>query len=200
MTPEAIEAAIYADWEQVVRNGGPPCFHLEDGRFCFRAERWEGHEPGQIHRYVPLAGFLVMHEPIRRNHNDHPFLAGARDLYGGVLLGLPDLSGVLEIKMIALLRKLFRRDGKPELRLKIETKPSGTFLHEGMTLLPGASADLPMPDALAAMIHELQRAGAVITTESDAPVEIGPKKFTQDHHIQANGKPLATYTLFYDTK
>lgn len=37
------DAATRADWEQVRLNGGPPCFHIEDGRFCFRAERWPGH-------------------------------------------------------------------------------------------------------------------------------------------------------------
>jgi len=39
-----ITAANAADWEQVLLNGGPPCFHMEeDGRFCFRAMRWAGH-------------------------------------------------------------------------------------------------------------------------------------------------------------
>lgn len=36
-------AAEHMDWQQVVLNGGPPCFHLEaDGSFCGRAERWHG--------------------------------------------------------------------------------------------------------------------------------------------------------------
>lgn len=47
---EIRKAAAVADWHQVVRNGGPPCFHVEDGRFCFRAERWDGH--GIMHEFV----------------------------------------------------------------------------------------------------------------------------------------------------
>lgn len=46
-TPELeklVEAAKNMDWEQVVLNGGPPCFFLEEeGRFCGRAQRWFGH-------------------------------------------------------------------------------------------------------------------------------------------------------------
>lgn len=59
---ELLKAARNADWMQVVYNQGPPCFHLEDGRFCLRAERWDGHKPiggsGPIHDYVPLVGLL----------------------------------------------------------------------------------------------------------------------------------------------
>lgn len=46
MTKEhMVEAARNADWQQVVLNGGPPCFHLDPklGRFCLRALRWAGH-------------------------------------------------------------------------------------------------------------------------------------------------------------
>ncbi len=51
-----IRACEDADWIQVVLNGGPPCFHLDDDRsFCFRAERWGGHD--LIHKYVSLADF-----------------------------------------------------------------------------------------------------------------------------------------------
>lgn len=59
-TPEELRAAAERmDWQQVVLNGGPPCFHLEgDGRFCGRAERWEGHP--EIHSYVPLASLLQL--------------------------------------------------------------------------------------------------------------------------------------------
>jgi hypothetical protein len=52
-----VEAARNADWQQVVLNGGPPCFHLEDGRFCFRAFRWQGH--GIMHDYVSLESALT---------------------------------------------------------------------------------------------------------------------------------------------
>lgn len=50
-------AAKHMDWQQVVMNGGPPCFHLqEDGRFCGRAKRWAGHD--YHHRFVSLADIL----------------------------------------------------------------------------------------------------------------------------------------------
>lgn len=50
------------DWLQVVLNGGPPCFHLqEDGRFCGRAERWDGHghKKSDLHRFVSLEALLL---------------------------------------------------------------------------------------------------------------------------------------------
>ncbi len=59
---ELIKAARDADWMQVVLNQGPPCFHLEDGRFCLRAERWDGHKTiggsGPIHEFVSLESLL----------------------------------------------------------------------------------------------------------------------------------------------
>ncbi len=52
-----IVAAAKMDWQQVVLNGGPPCFHIsEDGRFCGRAQRWEGHSDD--HEFVSLADML----------------------------------------------------------------------------------------------------------------------------------------------
>lgn len=55
-------AAKLADWDQVVGNGGPPCFHLsDDGRFCLRAQRWDGHHDiggPPIHEYVSLYDLL----------------------------------------------------------------------------------------------------------------------------------------------
>lgn len=52
-------AAKNMDWQQVVCNGGPPCFHLEDWRFCGRAKRWAGHDtPDPIHKFVSLADLL----------------------------------------------------------------------------------------------------------------------------------------------
>jgi hypothetical protein len=50
------KAAEQMDWQQVVLNGGPPCFHLEDNRFCGRAKRWAGHE--DMHNFVSLAELL----------------------------------------------------------------------------------------------------------------------------------------------
>ncbi len=52
MMPQKALANI--DWGQVVANGGPPCFHVEDGRFCLRAERWDGHRAVGFHSYVSL--------------------------------------------------------------------------------------------------------------------------------------------------
>ena len=52
---ELVEAALLADWLQVVLNGGPPCFAILEGRFCLRAMRWEGHRNGSDHSYVTLA-------------------------------------------------------------------------------------------------------------------------------------------------
>jgi len=64
---EALQAAFkIADWQQVVLNGGPPCFHLEHGRFCLRAQRWGGHRSGDwpYHAFVSMADqlqpFLVL--------------------------------------------------------------------------------------------------------------------------------------------
>lgn len=65
-TQEHLTAAKEMDWQQVVLNGGPPCFHLcEDGHFCGRAQRWAGHE--DLHAFVSLADLLAAyienHEP-----------------------------------------------------------------------------------------------------------------------------------------
>lgn len=51
-----LEAAKNMDWQQVVLNGGPPCFHLEGERFCGRAERWDGHDG--CHKFVSLEELL----------------------------------------------------------------------------------------------------------------------------------------------
>ncbi len=68
MTPETgagglahlLKAAQNADWQQVVLNGGPPCFHFESerGKFCLRAERWPGHGKAH-HAFVSLADLLA---------------------------------------------------------------------------------------------------------------------------------------------
>lgn len=52
-----VEAAKRADWQQVVLNGGPPCFHLEAyGTFCLRAERWHNED---THEFRPLHRLLA---------------------------------------------------------------------------------------------------------------------------------------------
>lgn len=63
MTDEAKLAEIRAcaeapDWQQVVQNGGPPCFHVEDGHFCLRAEGWQGHGLKRFHSFMPLSILL----------------------------------------------------------------------------------------------------------------------------------------------
>ncbi len=56
--PKIIAAAENMDWQQVVLNGGPPCFHLPEGetRFCGRAHRWHGH--GCLHAFVSFTDLL----------------------------------------------------------------------------------------------------------------------------------------------
>jgi hypothetical protein len=54
MAAQLAEALKDIDWQQVVLNGGPPCFHIENGRFCLRAERWMGHHTSGFHEYVTL--------------------------------------------------------------------------------------------------------------------------------------------------
>ena len=46
------------DWQQVVLNGGPPCFFVEGGHYCGRAERWPGHGNQAFHNYVSLDDLL----------------------------------------------------------------------------------------------------------------------------------------------
>ncbi len=58
-----VAAAKSADWQQVVLNGGPPCFHVErDGSFCLRSTPWEGHHATKgewpFHQFVSLADLL----------------------------------------------------------------------------------------------------------------------------------------------
>ena len=59
--PDAeLEAAKRMDWQQVVLNGGPPCFHVcDDGKFCGRAARWAGHGEKGFHGFVSLAEMLA---------------------------------------------------------------------------------------------------------------------------------------------
>lgn len=60
LTPTLL-AAQKMDWGQVVLNGGPPCFHIcEDGRFCGRAERWDGHD--DVHKFTSLADMVRVAE------------------------------------------------------------------------------------------------------------------------------------------
>src|SRR6266446_682536 len=55
---QIVQAAENMDWEQVVQNGGPPCFFLQyDGRFCGRAQRWEGHDDD--HQFVSFKQVIL---------------------------------------------------------------------------------------------------------------------------------------------
>lgn len=53
-------AAEHMDWQQVVLNGGPPCFYLEGTKFCGRAERWPGHP--EMHGFISL--FVLLREQV----------------------------------------------------------------------------------------------------------------------------------------
>lgn len=57
---EIFRAAANMDWQQVVQNSGPPCFHLENERFCGRAESWTGHERTRFesHPFISLLDLL----------------------------------------------------------------------------------------------------------------------------------------------
>lgn len=49
-------AARNMDWQQVVLNGGPPCFCLQDdGNFCGRAQIWHSTD---THGFVSLEELL----------------------------------------------------------------------------------------------------------------------------------------------
>lgn len=49
-----LAAARNADWGRL--EGGTPCFHIEDGRFCFMSEGKYSH--GQNHEFVSLEDLL----------------------------------------------------------------------------------------------------------------------------------------------
>lgn len=65
-------ACADADWDQVVGNGGPPCFHLDGARFCLRAKRWAGHENATSHRYVSLLHLIDSLRPMQDRVVLHP--------------------------------------------------------------------------------------------------------------------------------
>lgn len=59
MSNEATAKTPYMDWQQVVLNGGPPCFAVldaEENWYCGRAQRWDGHD--YDHKYVSLSDLL----------------------------------------------------------------------------------------------------------------------------------------------
>jgi hypothetical protein len=101
---KATYAALDIDWQQVVLNGGPPCFHVEDGRFCLRAERWEGHD--LLHRFVSLRSLLAA-DP------EESDLAAARDAIVDAALKCHEANGCTGVgnidRAVVAYRKL--RDG-----------------------------------------------------------------------------------------
>jgi len=63
MSKDKATATPQMDWQQVVLNGGPPCFAVLDGEetwFCGRAERWAGHN-GE-HTFVSLQDYIRQRE------------------------------------------------------------------------------------------------------------------------------------------
>jgi hypothetical protein len=75
-------AAEQMDWAQVALNGGPPCFHVgDDGRFCGRAQRWDGHD--DLHRFVSLADLLTDRHHRHRLKLRFDVLCAKQPLYGG---------------------------------------------------------------------------------------------------------------------
>jgi hypothetical protein len=57
---KATAAMPQMDWQQVVLNGGPPCFAVLTERpswYCGRAQRWDGH--GYDHKFVSLSDLVI---------------------------------------------------------------------------------------------------------------------------------------------
>ncbi len=67
---EKATAVIDMDWGQVVLNGGPPCFFIENRKFCGRAERWAGHGTETFHSYVSLRALLESQFPLCPVHRE----------------------------------------------------------------------------------------------------------------------------------
>lgn len=64
MNKKIFAAARKMDWQQVVMNGGPPCFHRTNERFCGRAERWPGHDQIAGTSY-PFHAFVSLEDLLR---------------------------------------------------------------------------------------------------------------------------------------
>lgn len=74
-----VNAAKRMDWQQVILNGGPPCFHIDDdGRFCARALRWAGHqEHGTGHLFEPL--YVAVTQLVKAQARELERMRGALD-------------------------------------------------------------------------------------------------------------------------
>ena len=56
---ELLHACELADRGQVALHRGEACFHIEDGKFCFRARHWAGHAlPNTFHGFRSLADVI----------------------------------------------------------------------------------------------------------------------------------------------
>jgi hypothetical protein len=90
------------DWQQVVLNGGPPCFHVEGPQFCGRAERWPGHDNPAFHKYVSLPDFIR-----QAIADEREACAGIAENYGKGMIFTAASAGVIigtKDKIAALIR------------------------------------------------------------------------------------------------
>lgn len=78
------QEAPQMDWRQVELNGGPPCFFIEDGKYCGRAKRWQGHGVKTFHDFVSLDDLLAT---VRREEREA----------GGFNLSADDVKDLHEI-------------------------------------------------------------------------------------------------------
>jgi hypothetical protein len=53
---EIIKASEDVDWNQLMGHNGSPCFHVDEGRFCLRADYWPGHD--SMHKFISLHTML----------------------------------------------------------------------------------------------------------------------------------------------
>ncbi len=66
MNNEQKDSLPQMDWQQVVLNGGPPCFYVEGPQYCGRAQRWPGHGNEAFHDYVSLDDLLTTARQVER--------------------------------------------------------------------------------------------------------------------------------------
>jgi hypothetical protein len=53
---EILKASEDVDWNQLMAHNGLPCFHVDKGRFCLRADYWPGHD--SMHKFISLNDLL----------------------------------------------------------------------------------------------------------------------------------------------
>jgi hypothetical protein len=90
---ELIKFAQGMDWGQVVANGGPPCFYVENNKFCGRAKRWQGHCVAGFHNFISLPQLLKAYaasladSPSPTAPNEELVVDLARELYDCFVMG-----------------------------------------------------------------------------------------------------------------